>query len=96
MVDWFPPCVSAGRGLDAHRTWEALLLGCIPVVWHSPLNPLYQGLPVVVIQEPQVLTPRALAEWDATLHSQEDGDYRFEKLYAFYWLGLIEEDRKLL
>ena len=36
----------AGNGLNTHSTWEALLAGCIPINPHSPLDPLYEGLPV--------------------------------------------------
>src|SRR5579872_7519369 len=38
-----------GNGLDCHRTWEALLMGCYPIVLKSTLNPLYEELPVIVI-----------------------------------------------
>ena len=31
-----------GNGLDAHRTWEAMLVGAIPIVRASALNPLYE------------------------------------------------------
>lgn len=30
-----------GNGLDCHRTWEALCLGCVPIVKSSPLDDLY-------------------------------------------------------
>lgn len=39
-----------GNGLDCHRTWEALVLGCIPIVKTSPLDPMYEGLPVLIVQ----------------------------------------------
>ena len=39
-----------GNGVDSHRTWEAVLLGAVPIVEASLLNPLYSGLPVVVVQ----------------------------------------------
>ena len=32
-----------GFGLDVHRTWEALYLGLIPIVWKSPLLKIYEG-----------------------------------------------------
>jgi hypothetical protein len=38
-----------GNGLDCHRTWEALLLGCFVIVKKGPLDPLYAGLPVVIV-----------------------------------------------
>ena len=31
-----------GRGLDCHRTWEALCLGCIPIVKKSPITKLFR------------------------------------------------------
>ena len=34
-----------GHGLDSHRTWEALSLGCIVLVEKSPLDSLYQVTP---------------------------------------------------
>ena len=40
-----------GNGLDCHRTWEALCLGCIPIVKTSPLDDLYEGLPVLIVGE---------------------------------------------
>ena len=39
-----------GHGLDCHRTWEALVLGCIVVVETSPLDSLYRDLPVLILQ----------------------------------------------
>jgi hypothetical protein len=40
-----------GNGLDCHRTWEMLYFGMIPIVKTSPLDILYDGLPVVIIKE---------------------------------------------
>jgi hypothetical protein len=39
----------AGTGLDCHRTWEALCLGCIPIVRTSPLDGLWEGLDVWIV-----------------------------------------------
>jgi hypothetical protein len=41
----------AGVGLDCHRTWEALVLGCIPIVKSSCIDPVYEGLPVWIIKD---------------------------------------------
>ncbi len=38
-----------GNGVDCHRTWEALALGCVPIVRTSPLDALYEGLPVLIV-----------------------------------------------
>jgi hypothetical protein len=40
-----------GVGLDCHRTWEALVLGCIPIVKSSCIDPVYEGLPVWIVNE---------------------------------------------
>ena len=39
-----------GGGYDCHRTWEALCLGCIPIVKSSGLDPLYADLPVLIVK----------------------------------------------
>jgi hypothetical protein len=46
----------AGNGLDSHSTWEALLAGCIPINPHSPLDPLYEGLPVWLVNDWEEVT----------------------------------------
>ena len=36
-----------GRGLDCHRTWEAIYLGAVPVVLEGTLSPeLLRNLPI--------------------------------------------------
>jgi hypothetical protein len=52
-----------GNGLDAHRTWEALLVGAIPIVRSSALNPLYDGLPVLIVNDWPEVTPALLREF---------------------------------
>jgi hypothetical protein len=39
-----------GNGLDCHRTWEALILGCIPILKTSKLDPMFEGLPVLIVK----------------------------------------------
>lgn len=42
-----------GAGLDCHRTWEAICLGCIPIVKKSSLseNELYKDIDVLIVNE---------------------------------------------
>jgi hypothetical protein len=40
-----------GAGFDCHRTWEALLLGCIPIVKRSLVTDLLERLPVLIVDE---------------------------------------------
>jgi hypothetical protein len=51
-----------GNGLDCHRTWEALCLGCIPIVHSSPLNSLWEGLPVWVVETWSEVTAEAMEQ----------------------------------
>jgi hypothetical protein len=37
-----------GNGLDCHRTWETLLMGAVPIVLSSTLDPLFSNTPVVI------------------------------------------------
>ena len=38
-----------GNGEDCHRTWEAVLLGSIPIVRSSGIENLYQDAPIYVL-----------------------------------------------
>lgn len=52
-----------GNGLDCHRTYEALLCGAIVIMKHSCLDPLFEDLPVVLINNYSEITPENLIEW---------------------------------
>jgi hypothetical protein len=54
-----------GNGLDCHRTWEALCLGCVPIVKSSPLDPMYQRLPIMIVRDWSEVTPAALQSFAA-------------------------------
>lgn len=84
-----------GNGLDCHRTWEDLALGCIVIVKTSPLDPLYEGLPVVIVKDWSEVNESNLKKWlqqygDAFTNSR----YR-ERLTNAYWLNRIHEKRKI-
>ena len=74
-----------GHGLDCHRTWETLLMGSFPIVETSPLDPLYQDLPVVIIHDWKEVTPEFLAMKYQEL-SSPDKTYNLAKLYMPYWI----------
>ena len=78
-----------GNGPDCHRTWEALLMGCIPVVLSGPLNAVYEGLPVLILDSWDDLTPSRLT---STYKKFRYGHhtFAFERLFSPYWLGLID------
>lgn len=78
-----------GRGLDTHRTWEALMVGTIPIVIRSPLDILYDQLPVLIIDDWSEITPEFLEE--QYLEFQK-GVYDFSRLYARYWKEKVREN----
>lgn len=74
-----------GNGLDCHRTWEALLLGCIVVTKRSSLDPLYRGLPVVIVEDwAECKDPANLERW-LQEHQPRSRDM-WSKLRAERWV----------
>lgn len=75
-----------GNGLDCHRTWEALLMGCYPIVLSSTLNPLYEGLPVILIDRWEEATDAFLGQ---KLEEFKNLSWNREKLYADFWFAKV-------
>lgn len=80
-----------GTGVDVFRTWEALLMGCYPIVKRSFLNPLYENLPVVIVEDWEEVTMEFLNE---KLMEFQDKEFAWEKLYAPYWFDKIRDVQK--
>lgn len=76
-----------GNGLDCHRTWEALALGCIPIVKKSALDPMYEGLPVLIVNEWHDVTPELLHQIQREY--AERNDWQMAKLTLAYWVNAI-------
>ncbi len=84
-----------GNGLDCHRTWEALALGCIPIVRSSPLDILYEDLPVAIVNDWSDVTPGfLLTEIEKRKEKQEQNQYNFSKLTLTYWVNQIYSKKK--
>ena len=49
-----------GNGIDCHRTWEAILMGAIPIVQSHTLDELYRDAPVLVVQDFRNVTAHLL------------------------------------
>lgn len=76
-----------GNGPDCHRTWEALLLGAIPIVKHSAFDSLFDDLPVVIVHDWTEINLEFLQKKYAELNQRT---FNFEKLYAPYWIQKIK------
>jgi hypothetical protein len=73
-----------GNGIDTHRTWETLYLGSIPIVKTSSLDPMYEGLPVLIVQNFEDITERFLEEkYEEMSHTT----YNLQRLNSSYWFS---------
>lgn len=75
-----------GMGPDCYRTWESLLVGSIPIVKKSQLDFLYEGLPVLIVNEWEDIDEEFLNTKYKQITSKK---YDISKLYVEYWLSKI-------
>jgi len=83
-----------GNGLDCHRTWEDLALGCIVIVKSSPLDPLYEGLPVVIIEDWAEINEENFQKWIVQYADASTNPTYREKLTHPYWMSRITDAGK--
>jgi hypothetical protein len=76
-----------GAGVDCHRTWEALLLGCVPIIKKSSIDDLFTDLPVITVDDWDEIHPGFLDRATAEL---EKKTINTEKLYMNYWKSRIK------
>jgi len=84
MIQYMYVLSPHGNGLDCHRTWEALALGCIPIIKSSTLDPLFKGLPVLIVKSWSDITQELLDQF------QPDRS-QLEKLELKYWKRLLTQ-----
>jgi hypothetical protein len=79
-----------GGGLDCHRTWEALCLGCIPIVKTSEIDSLYKDLPVLIVDDWKNITVDLLTTTIVRFKIMfENNEFNMEKIKLDYWIRLI-------
>jgi hypothetical protein len=80
-----------GNGLDCIRTWEALVLGQIPIVERTKtaLDDMYRQFPVVVIDDISEINEKNMKKWYKKYGKMFDKKLE-EKLTNKYWVGLIK------
>jgi hypothetical protein len=76
----------SGGGMDCHRTWEALSLGCVPILRDGPLRRVLEGLPCVFVKDWREVTRNFLLE-QAQIFSA--GTYDFCSLFRETWMRRI-------
>jgi hypothetical protein len=79
-------------GFDCIRTWEALVLGCIPIVKSSPMDPLFEDLPVWLINDwNEVNDVNRLKE---KIEEFKNKTFNYEKLTLKYWVDLFNSKKQ--
>jgi hypothetical protein len=81
-----------GNGVDCHRTWEALYIGCIPIVIK---NHIYDNwdLPIFQVKDYNEINEELLAQY---LEKYKKQEYEYEQLNFSYWSKLIKDTFKSL
>jgi len=75
-----------GNGLDCHRTWEALLCGCIPIVRTNVFNELFEGLPVLIVENWKDITLSLLQNTVIDFKvKHKQNEFQYEKLKLSYY-----------
>jgi len=75
-----------GAGPDCHRTWEALVLGCIPIVRSSGLDPLFDGLPVWIVNDWTDITNDSMTQ---TIEKFRNFTFNPRLLHLQTWMNKI-------
>ena len=80
-----------GGGLDCHRNWEALCLGCIPIVKTSKIDKLYENLPVLIVNDWNIIEKNLLNNTINSFKKKfENNEFNMEKIKLSYWSNLIK------
>ena len=81
-----------GNGIDTHRTWEAMYLGCVPILLDSYLSKYYKsiGLPLWIVDSYEDLI--RLDEGDLELEYQKiHGGFKSSELDFGTWKSRISD-----
>lgn len=76
-----------GVGLDCHRTWEALCLGCIPIVCIPNFKQLFEDLPILMVDNWSQITVELL---QTTIEQFREKVFNYDKLTLNYWTNRIK------
>jgi len=83
-----------GGGLDCHRNWEALCLGCIPIIKTSSIDNLYKDLPVLIVKRWEDIDINLLNNTISQFKEKyENNKFNMEKIKLSYWTNLINSHK---
>jgi len=71
-----------GNGMDCHRTWEALILGSIPIIKSKEFVKMFEDLPVLFVNDWKNINQKLL---DDTIEKFKNMTFNYDKLTLEYW-----------
>jgi hypothetical protein len=79
-----------GHGRDAHKTWEALYMGAVPIVQDSILTRSFSDLPIAIVgSDLSVITKKYLENILPEVKRNS-----CDKIKISYWKNRIEQDKR--
>lgn len=84
---WLSP---RGKGLDCHRNWEALYLGRIPIIMSSPIDYLFEDLPVLIVNSWEEVTQESLLRIYSEIQERNRiHGYDYSRITLHFWTTKI-------
>jgi hypothetical protein len=75
-----------GEGMDCHRTWEALILGSIPILKSKEFVNMFKDLPVLFVDDWSDINQQLL---DDTIEKFKNMTFNYDKLTLDYWKQIV-------
>jgi hypothetical protein len=78
-----------GMGMDCHRTWESIALGCVPIICAQNFRNLFNGFNVLIVNDWSEVTEELLNSYLDTIGNNELNSINNEKIKLSYWVDKI-------
>ena len=72
-----------GNGIDCHRTWEALYIGCIPIVIKHPIYDSWSELPILQVEDYAEITQELIDDFSRK-------EFNYEAMNIEFWKEAIK------
>jgi hypothetical protein len=79
-----------GNGMDCHRTWESIALGCIPIIRSPNFRNLFNEFNVLIVNDWNEITEELLNSYLSSIGNNELNNINNEKLNLKYWVDKIQ------
>lgn len=77
-----------GYGIDCHRTWEAIALGCVPIIKRNAISSLFELLPVLLVDDWREVTPEFLERNALEL---ENKLFNYSSMFLQFWVDRFRQ-----